>query len=118
MIEVVRLTKTYGDVRAVSDLSFGVTAGEIVGVIGPDGAGKTSTPRCILGLQGPRAGTIPPAGHDIVREPVQAKRQLAFMADEPQLFEYLTVMEHLQLIARLYGVTEFERRSAALIEEL
>jgi ABC-2 type transport system ATP-binding protein len=118
MIDVARLTKTYGDLRAVSDLSFGVAPGEIVGLIGPNGAGKTSTLRCIVGLQAPSAGTIAVAGHDIVREPVEAKRQLAFMADEPQLFEYLTVTEHLQLTARLYGVTDFDRRSAALIEEL
>ena len=117
MIDVARLTKTYGQLRAVNDLSFGVAAGEIVGLIGPNGAGKTSTLRCIVGLQAPSAGTIAIAGHDIVREPVEAKRQLAFMADEPQLFEYLTVMEHLQLIARLYGVTDFDRRSAALLEE-
>jgi ABC-2 type transport system ATP-binding protein len=118
MIDVAGLTKTYGELRAVSDLSFGVAAGEIVGLIGPNGAGKTSTLRCIVGLQAPSAGTVTVAGHDIVREPVEAKRQLAFMADEPQLFEYLTVTEHLQLVARLYGVTDFERRSAALLEEL
>jgi ABC-2 type transport system ATP-binding protein len=118
MIEVAHLTKVYGDLRAVSDLSFGVAPGEIVGLIGPNGAGKTSTLRCIVGLQAPSAGTIAVAGHDIVREPVEAKRQLAFMADEPQLFEYLTVTEHLRLIARLYGVTDFDRRSAALLEEL
>jgi ABC-2 type transport system ATP-binding protein len=118
MIDVARLTKTYGELRAVTDLPFGVAAGEIVGLIGANGAGKTSTLRCIVGLQAPSAGTIAVAGHDIVREPVEAKRQLAFMADEPQLFEYLTVMEHLQLIARLYGVTDFDRRAAALLEEL
>jgi ABC-2 type transport system ATP-binding protein len=118
MIEVARLTKVYGQLRAVSDLSFRVASGEIVGLIGPNGAGKTSTLRCIVGLQAPSAGTIAVAGHDIVREPVEAKRQLAFMADEPQLFEYLTVTEHLRLIARLYGVTDFDRRSEALLEEL
>ncbi len=105
MIDVARLTKLYGDLRAVSDLSFRVAPGEIVGLIGPNGAGKTSTLRCIVGLQAPSAGTITVAGHDIVRDPVEAKRQLAFMADEPQLFEYLTVMEHLRLTARIYGVT-------------
>src|SRR5947208_4748271 len=108
MISVSHLTKTYGAFKAVDDLSFDVGAGEIVGLIGPNGAGKTSTLRCIVGIQAPSAGTIAIDGHDIVTEPVAAKRELAFMADEPQLFEYLTVMEHLRLTARLYRVTDFE----------
>jgi ABC-2 type transport system ATP-binding protein len=118
MIEVERLTKVYGDVRAVSDLSFRVAPGEIVGLIGPNGAGKTSTLRCTVGLQKPTSGTITVAGHDVLRDPVEAKRRLAFMADEPQLFEYLTVTEHLRLTARIYGVADFERRSSALLDEL
>jgi ABC-2 type transport system ATP-binding protein len=118
MIEVAGLTKLYGEVRAVSDFSFRVGAGEIVGLIGPNGAGKTSTLRCIVGLQRPSAGAITVAGHDVVRDPVEAKRQLAFMADEPQLFEYLTVMEHLRLTARLWGVADFDARAAALLDEL
>src|SRR5215467_12525114 len=118
MISVSHLTKTYGDFKAVDDLSFEVGAGEIVGLIGPNGAGKTSTLRCIVGIQAPSAGTISVDGHDIVRDGVAAKRQLAFMADEPQLFEYLTVSEHLRLMARLYHVPQFEARAAALLQEL
>jgi ABC-2 type transport system ATP-binding protein len=118
MIDVANLTKVYKDVRAVSDLSFRVEPGEIVGLIGPNGAGKTTTLRCIVGLQKPTNGKVSVAGHDVLREPVEAKRRLAFMADEPQLFEYLTVTEHLRLMARIYGVKDFERRSAALFEEL
>jgi ABC-2 type transport system ATP-binding protein len=118
MIDVSRLTKLYGDLRAVNDLSFQVAPGEIIGLIGPNGAGKTSTLRCIVGLQAPSAGTVTVAGHDIVRDPVEAKRQLAFMADEPQLFEYLTVLEHLRLTARIYGVKDFDGRAASLLEEL
>jgi ABC-2 type transport system ATP-binding protein len=118
MIDVSHLTKRYGDVLAVSDFSFQAAAGEIVGLIGPNGAGKTSTLRCIVGLQGASSGTIAVAGHDVRRDPVEAKRRLAFMADEPQLFEYLTVEEHLRLTARIYGVKDFERRSTALLEEL
>ena len=118
MIQVSHLTKTYNGLRAVEDLSFSVAAGEIVGLIGPNGAGKTSTLRCIVGIQAPSAGTIRIAGHDIVREPVEAKRRLAFMADEPHLFEYLTVIEHLRLTARIYGVTDVESRAAALLDEL
>jgi ABC-2 type transport system ATP-binding protein len=118
MIDINGLTKTYGEFKAVDNLSIHVGPGEVVGLIGPNGAGKTSTLRCIVGIQAPSAGSITVDGHDIVRESVPAKRQLAFMADEPQLFDYLTVMEHLRLTARLYEVADFPTRAAALIQEL
>jgi ABC-2 type transport system ATP-binding protein len=118
MIDVSLLTKVYGTFTAVQSLSFAVAAGEIVGLIGPNGAGKTSTLRCIAGIQRPSSGTIGIGGHDIVGSPVEAKRQLAFMADEPQLFEYLTVMEHLRLTARIYGASDFDSRARALVSEL
>jgi ABC-2 type transport system ATP-binding protein len=118
MITVSHLTKTYGSFKAVDDLSFDVQPGEIVGLIGPNGAGKTSTLRCIVGIQAPSAGKISVDGHDIVGDPIEAKRRLAFMADEPQLFEYLTVMEHLRLTARLYQVREPEAPANRLLNEL
>jgi ABC-2 type transport system ATP-binding protein len=118
VIDIRNLTKTYGEFKAVDNLSVHVGPGEVVGLIGPNGAGKTSTLRCIAGIQAPSAGTISVGGHDIVRDPVAAKRQLAFMADEPQLFEYLTVLEHLRLTARLYQVADFQSRSASLVQEL
>ena len=118
MITVSHLTKTYGSFKAVDDLSFDVQPGEIVGLIGPNGAGKTSTLRCIVGIQAPSAGKITVDGHDIVGDPIEAKRRLAFMADEPQLFEYLTVMEHLRLTARLYQVREPEAPANRLLNEL
>ncbi|MBP1634940.1 MAG: putative transporter ATP-binding protein [Acidobacteria bacterium] len=118
MIEVEGLTKVYGRLTAVDRLSFAVAAGEVVGLIGPNGAGKTSTLRCLAGIQAPSAGTARIAGFDIAAQPIEAKRRLAFMPDEPQLFEYLTVGEHLRLVARLYGVSGVEARGAALLEEL
>jgi ABC-2 type transport system ATP-binding protein len=110
--------KSYGSTRALDSVSFTVQPGRIVGLIGPNGAGKTSTLRCIVGIQAPSAGQITIGGHDIVKAPVEAKRLLAFMADEPQLFDYLTVMEHLRLTARIYLVRDFDARAKALIEEL
>jgi ABC-2 type transport system ATP-binding protein len=118
VIDVQHLTKTYGTFKAVDDCSFRVEPGEVVGLIGPNGAGKTSTLRCLAGIQAPTLGAITICGHDIVLAPVDAKRRLAFMADEPQLFDYLTVMEHLRLTARLYQVRDVERRSAELLGEL
>ncbi len=117
-IVVQHLRRTYGDFIAVDDLSFNVAPGEIVGLIGPNGAGKTTTLRSLAGILRPTSGHVLIDGHDIVEDPIEAKRRLAFMPDEPHLFEYLTVEEHLRLVARLYGVDDFERRSRALIEEL
>jgi ABC-2 type transport system ATP-binding protein len=118
VIDVQHLTKAYGTFKAVDDFSFRVEPGDVVGLIGPNGAGKTSTLRCLAGIQAPTLGAITICGHDIVLAPVDAKRRLAFMADEPQLFDYLTVMEHLRLTARLYQVRDVERRAAALLGEL
>ena len=118
MIRVSHLTKMYGRVTAVDDLSFDVGPGEIVGLIGPNGAGKTSTLRCLVGIQRPSAGAITICGHDIVTQPVEAKRAIAFMADEPHLFDYLTVMEHLRLTGRIYQVADVEARAATLVRDL
>jgi ABC-2 type transport system ATP-binding protein len=118
MIEVAGLTKLYGDLTAVKDLSFKVAAGEVVGMVGPNGAGKTTTLRSIVGIIRPNAGTIRIAGHDLATEPVAAKQALAFIPDEPHLFDYLTVEEHLRFIARLYGVADAPPRIEALLDEV
>src|SRR5437764_6090036 len=117
-IAVRDLRRTYGDFTAVDNLSFEVRAGEIVGLIGPNGAGKTTTLRSLAGILRPTSGVVRIDGHDIVADPIEAKRRLAFMPDEPHLFEYLTVAEHLRLVARLYAVDDFDRRAAALLDEL
>ncbi len=117
-ISVQHLRRVYGDVTAVGDLSFDAGAGEIVGLIGPNGAGKTTTLRCIAGILRPTGGRVLIDGHGIVEDPLEARRRLAFMPDEPHLFEYLTVEEHLRLTARLYGIADFDRRARPLLEEL
>jgi ABC-2 type transport system ATP-binding protein len=118
MIRVAGLTKLYGELVAVDDLSFEVAPGEVLGLVGPNGAGKTTTLRSLVGIVRPTRGTIEIGGHDLERAPVAAKRQLAFMPDEPHLFEYLSVEEHLRFTARLYHVTDVERRLPALLSEL
>src|SRR5438067_6535030 len=117
-VTVEHLRRVYGEFTAVDDLSFEVSAGEIVGLIGPNGAGKTTTLRALAGLLRPSAGRVLLDGHDIVEDAIEAKRRLAFMPDEPHLFEYLTVEEHLRLTARLYTVDDFDRRARALVDEL
>src|SRR5829696_4336331 len=110
MIEVDGLTKLYDDFVAVGDLSFVVRPGEVVGLVGPNGAGKTTTLRCLSGIIPPTRGAVRIDGHDIAAAPVEAKRCLAFFSDEPRLFDYLTVAQHLTFTARIYGVTDYRER--------
>jgi ABC-2 type transport system ATP-binding protein len=112
------LSKRYGDFTAVDRLSFDVRPGEVLGLVGPNGAGKTTTLRCLAGIIAPSRGSVRVAGHDIQKEPVPAKRALAFIPDEPHLFDYLTVEEHLRFIARLYGVPDAASRIPPLLDEL
>ena len=118
MIEVQGLTKLYGDFVAVSDLSFSVRPGEVMGLVGPNGAGKTTTLRCLAGIIPPTRGTIHLCGHNLGLDPVPAKQQLAFFTDEPRLFDYLTVWQHLNFVARIYQVANFEPIARPLLEEL
>lgn len=118
VLRVEGLEKVYGDVKAVQGLTFEVAPGEVLGLVGPNGAGKTSTLRCLAGILPPSAGRVVVAGHDLARETVDAKRALAFLPDEPRFFDYLTVWEHLNFTARLYGVEDWEARGRALLEEM
>jgi ABC-2 type transport system ATP-binding protein len=115
MIEIANLVKTYDGFAAVDGLSLHVAGGEIVGLVGPNGAGKTTTLRCLAGILPPTAGRIAIAGHDLETEPVAARRQLAFVPDEPRLFDNLTVADHLKVIGRLYGVADAAERSRELL---
>jgi len=118
VIEVSGLTKLYGDLVAVNDLSFAVQPGEVMGLIGPNGAGKTTTLRSLSGITIPTRGALRLAGADLATDPQRAKAALAFIPDEPQLFEYLTVDEHLRFVARLYGVADAPARTTPLLAEL
>jgi ABC-2 type transport system ATP-binding protein len=118
VLEVRHLGKVYGDLRAVTDLSFEVAPGEVLGLVGPNGAGKTTTLRCMGGVIPPSEGIIRVEGHDLKTSAVDAKRALAFLPDEPKLFDYLTVWEHLNFFARLYGVAHWEAKGKELLREL
>ncbi|MEP6778752.1 MAG: ABC transporter ATP-binding protein, partial [Gemmatimonadaceae bacterium] len=95
-----------------------VQPGDVLGLVGPNGAGKTTTLRALAGILQPTSGSIRICGFDLAKESVAAKSRLAFIPDEPQLFDYLTVTEHLNFIARLYGVRDAGPRIAPLLEEL
>jgi ABC-2 type transport system ATP-binding protein len=118
VIEVEGLEKQYGDLPAVRGLSFTVQPGEVLGLVGPNGAGKTTTIRSIAGIIIPTRGRIRIGGHDLAVAPVAAKSLLAFIPDEPHLFEYLTVEEHLRFVGRLYQTADVDARIPGLLEEL
>jgi ABC-2 type transport system ATP-binding protein len=118
MIDVDRLNRKYNAFAAVSDLSFRVEPGEVLGLVGPNGAGKTTTLRCIVGIIPPTMGDVRINGHSISTNPIAAKQAIAFMPDEPRLFEHLTVWEHLQFTARIYRVRGFEDTARELLDEL
>jgi ABC-2 type transport system ATP-binding protein len=118
MIEVQGLTKLYGEFVAVNELSFAVRPGEVMGLVGPNGAGKTTTLRCLAGIIPPTRGQVRLCQCDLAADPIAAKRQLAFFPDEPRLFEYLTVWQHLNFVARLYQVAGFEPLAQGLLAEL
>lgn len=118
MIEVSGLTKLYEQFAAVRNLSFSVRSGEVLGLVGPNGAGKTTTLRCISGIIPPTQGQIRIAGFDLLAQPIAAKRQLAFFSDEPRLFDYLTVEQHLAFVARIYQVHNYREIAGPLLEEL
>jgi ABC-2 type transport system ATP-binding protein len=104
MIELISLTKNYGEIVAVNDLSISVPRGEIFGFIGPNGAGKTTTIKMLGGIMAPSSGTVRICGIDMASEPEEAKRKIGFIPDRPYLYEKLTAMEFLQFTADLYGL--------------
>src|SRR6266581_2027990 len=118
MIQVEGLTKLYNEFPAVTDLSFSVQAGEVLGLVGPNGAGKTTTLRCLAGIIPATRGTVRIAGHELAQEPIPAKHALAFFSDEPRLFDYLTVQQHLAFTARIYQVANYREIARTLLAEL
>ena len=112
------LTKSFPGVRAVDSLSIDVRAGEIFGLVGPDGAGKTTTLRMLAGIMPPDSGKATVAGCDVVRHPEAAKHALSYMPQRFGLYEDLTVDENIRFYADLFGVQKAERttRSTQLLE--
>src|SRR3954469_11094614 len=94
--------KVCGQIVAADGITFSVAPGEILGLVGPNGAGKTTTLRAMAGILIPTRGRIVIAGYDMAREPVAAKSALAYVPDDPRLFDQLTVWEHFVFIAKAY----------------
>lgn len=115
-IEVRGFRKIYGDTVAVEELTFHVEPGQILGMVGPNGAGKTTTMRAIAGIISPSGGALRVAGHHLIDDAIEAKRHLAYVPDDPKLFETLTVWEHIVFIASLYNVRDYQQRADHLLQ--
>ena len=110
--------KAYGVTVAVAGISFTVAAGEILGLAGPNGAGKTTTLRALAGILKPTRGRLSIAGFDVEKQPVRAKAELAYVPDDPHLFDRLTVWEHFRFTAAAYRLHDWQDRAEALLERL
>ena len=116
VLEVHNLTKRYKKFTALTDLSFGVGGGEIVGLLGPNGAGKTTSLRCISGVVRANSGQVRIGGYDLATQERDAKRLLAFVPEQPNPYEMLTVWEHLKFVALAYNTLDgFEERAEELL---
>lgn len=113
MIELINLTKRFGDLTAVNDVTLTVKRGEFFAVLGPNAAGKTTTIKMITGLIKPTAGCVRVAGHDVQTEPLEVRRRLAYVPDFPFLYEKLTPWEFFRFIGQLFRMTEEHIEAAA-----
>jgi ABC-2 type transport system ATP-binding protein len=120
VIETEGLSKRFGDTLAVSELGLQVAAGEVMGFLGPNGSGKTTTIRLLMGLLRPSAGRAAILGRDCHADAVALKRDVGYLPDEPFLYPYLSGVETLELVAGLHGFAPAEgrRRAAAIAERL
>lgn len=109
MLKITHLTKKYGEKIAVDDLSLEIKNGEIYGFIGHNGAGKTTTIKSVVGILGFEDGTIEIDGMSIKDNPIECKRKIAYIPDNPDLYDYMSAIKYLNFIADVFGVGEQER---------
>ena len=111
MLDIQHLTKRYGEKKAVDDLTLHIAAGEIYGFIGHNGAGKTTTLKCAVGILQFDAGTVTIDGTDLKADPLACKRKLAYIPDNPDLYDYMTGIKYLSFIADVFGVDAQTRQA-------
>jgi ABC-2 type transport system ATP-binding protein len=109
VIEVDGLTKVYGRHVAADHLTFSVKQGEVLGFLGPNGAGKTTTMNMITGYLSPTSGTSTVGGHDVLEEPMEVKRLIGYMPENPPLYPEMTVLQYLTFVCRIKGVPRAHR---------
>ena len=110
MLYIEHLTKTFGEKKAVDALSLHIAPGEIYGFIGHNGAGKTTTLKSVVGIQQFDSGRITIGGHSIQVDPIACKKMLAYIPDNPDLYEFMTGIQYLNFIADIFGVEESARQ--------
>ncbi|MBI3247600.1 MAG: ABC transporter ATP-binding protein [Deltaproteobacteria bacterium] len=112
MIEVQHLTKRYGDLTAVSNISFSVASGQILGFLGPNGSGKTTTMRIITGFLPATSGTVKVAGFDIFDDSFEVRKRIGYLPETPPLYNDMTVTAYLRFVARIKGMSRGEISAA------
>ena len=112
MLKIEHLTKTYGDKKAVDDLSLHINKGEICGFIGHNGAGKTTTIKAVCGIMPFDSGEIYIDGHSVKAEPLTTKSMTAYIPDNPELYDYMTGIKYLNFIADIFGLSSSDRQNA------
>ena len=110
MLYIQHLTKCYGEKKAVDDLSLHIAAGEIYGFIGHNGAGKTTTLKSVVGILQFDEGEITIDGHSVKADPLTCKRELAYIPDNPDLYDFMTGIKYLNFVADIFGVGAAERQ--------
>ena len=110
LLKVDNINVYYGNIHAVKDISFEVNQGEIVTLIGANGAGKTTTLKSVVGIQQFDSGRITIGGHSIQDDPIACKKMLAYIPDNPDLYEFMTGIQYLNFIADIFGVEESARQ--------
>ena len=108
MIEVLNLTKVYGDVAAVDNISFSIQKGEIIGLIGPNGAGKTTTIKMLTCYLTPTSGKITIAGLDVAKDSLAIRKKLGYLSENAPVYEDMSVTEYLQLVAEVHNIPKKE----------
>lgn len=111
ILRIEHLTKTYGTKKAVDDLSLSINEGDLFGFIGHNGAGKTTTLRSAVGILDFEQGNIIVDGHSLLDQPLACKQVIAYLPDNPDLYEYLTGIQYLSFIADIFGVGKQEREA-------
>lgn len=109
MLEIKNLTKKFGDKVAVDNIDLSVKSGEIYGFLGPNGAGKTTTIKMIVGMLMPDGGSISVDGIDAINDDVEAKRQIAYVPDSPEIYDIMTGRQYLNFIADVFELSDEER---------
>ncbi|GAB2477694.1 multidrug ABC transporter ATP-binding protein [Hymenobacter qilianensis] len=120
MVEIQHLTKNFGSQAAVNDISFSVSKGEILGFLGPNGAGKSTTMKIATGYLPPSAGTVRVAGHDVLAEPLEVRRQVGYLPEHNPLYLDMYVHEYLEFIGSVHGLKGAARRQrvAAMVDRV